>query len=59
MGIALGALLLAGGLYAFRNLALPTCPRCKSKKWDRKLCRPLLLCRRCATRVDAHGRIFN
>jgi hypothetical protein len=59
MGIVLTALVLTVGFVAFRILAVPACPRCKAKKWDRKLCRPLLLCRRCATRIDAHGRVFN
>jgi hypothetical protein len=59
MGIVLGTLLLTGGFVGFRYLSVPACPRCKSKKWDKKLCRPLLLCRRCSTRVDAHGRVLN
>jgi hypothetical protein len=35
------------------------CPRCKSREWDRKLCAPLLFCRRCATRVDSQGHAYN
>jgi len=42
-----------------RRYATPSCPRCKSRAWDRRLCAPLLFCRRCATRVDAEGRVYN
>lgn len=59
MEILLGALVLTLGLFVVRYLAGPACPRCGGHKWDRKRCRPLLLCRRCATRIDAHGRAFN
>lgn len=46
-------------MFGVRLLTVPACPRCGSKKWDRKLCKPLLLCRRCATRIDHQGRVFN
>lgn len=46
------------GLLA-RRYAAPACPRCKGREWDRKLCRPLLFCRRCATRIDVDGRVYN
>lgn len=49
---------LAAG-WALRRLTSPTCPRCRHRDWDRKLCAPLLFCRHCATRIDAHGRTFN
>lgn len=42
-----------------RRYATPSCPRCHRREWDRKLCAPLLFCRRCATRVDAQGRTYN
>jgi hypothetical protein len=49
---------LAVGL-GVRRYATPSCPRCKGREWDRRLCAPLLFCRRCATRVDAQGRVYN
>ncbi|WP_420126913.1 hypothetical protein [Longimicrobium sp.] len=52
----LGALALGLGV---RHYSTPACPRCKRREWDRKLCAPLLFCRRCATRVDSQGRIYN
>ncbi|HEX8395591.1 MAG TPA: hypothetical protein VF665_24780 [Longimicrobium sp.] len=55
-------LVLAGAaalLPAGRHLMTPPCPRCRRKKYDRSVCRPLLLCRRCATRVDSMGRAHN
>ena len=51
-----GAALAALGL---RRYMTPSCPRCRSKQWDRKLCQPLLFCRRCATRIDTEGRVYN
>ncbi|HYW12292.1 MAG TPA: hypothetical protein VE871_10045 [Longimicrobium sp.] len=42
-----------------RRYMTPNCPRCKNREWDRKLCAPLLFCRRCATRVDGEGRVYN
>lgn len=42
-----------------RRYATPPCPRCRGREWDRKLCAPLLFCRRCATRIDSHGRAYN
>ncbi|HEX6367984.1 MAG TPA: hypothetical protein VF006_03560 [Longimicrobium sp.] len=50
--------LLAAGLGVRRYTTRP-CPRCKSREWDRKLCAPLLFCRRCATRIDSQGRVYN
>jgi hypothetical protein len=44
---------------AVRHYVTPSCPRCRNRAWDRKLCAPLLFCRRCATRVDSHGRAYN
>lgn len=46
-------------LLGVRRYTTPSCPRCKSREWDRKLCAPLLFCRRCATRIDSQGRAFN
>jgi hypothetical protein len=37
----------------------PACPRCRARKYDRYACKPLLLCLRCATRVDSSGRTYN
>ena len=59
MGILVATIVIAGAALGIRQLTVPACPRCGSKKWDRKLCRPLLLCRRCATRIDQQGRVFN
>jgi hypothetical protein len=59
MGIFVVTLVLTGAVFGIRQMVAPTCPRCGSKKWDRKLCRPLLLCRRCATRIDHQGHVFN
>jgi len=59
MGILAGAIVLGVGWWVIRQVMAPACPRCKAKKWDRKLCYPLLLCRRCATRADQHGRVYN
>lgn len=42
----------AGAYAGYRRWLIPSCPGCGAKKWDRKLCRPLLFCRRCAARVD-------
>ena len=59
MTVILGLAAFTGvGLLARRYLT-PACPRCKCREWDRKLCQPLLFCRRCATRIDAHGRVYN
>ena len=46
-------------LLGVRRYTTPSCPRCRSREWDRKLCAPLLFCRRCATRIDSQGRAFN
>ena len=56
--IVVGAAVVGMGTYLGRLLLLPACPRCKSRRWDRKLCAPLLFCRRCATRVDFQGRTY-
>jgi hypothetical protein len=54
------ALVLVLGLAAMsRRFFSPPCPRCRSREWDRKLCAPLLFCRKCATRMDAQGRAYN
>jgi hypothetical protein len=59
MTVILGLAAVAGiGLLARRYLT-PPCPRCKCREWDRKLCQPLLFCRRCATRIDSQGRVYN
>ncbi|HEU0013645.1 MAG TPA: hypothetical protein VFQ45_08165 [Longimicrobium sp.] len=50
---------LAGVAFAVRQALRPTCPRCRGRKWDRELVKPLLLCRRCATRIDRQGRVYN
>jgi hypothetical protein len=44
--------------YAARHFLTPTCPSCRGRAWDRKLCRPMLLCRRCATRILPPQRLF-
>ena len=59
MEILAGAGVLGAGWLIARWFLIPTCPRCKARKWDRKLCYPLLLCRRCATRCDVQGRVYN
>jgi hypothetical protein len=46
-------------LWAVRRVTTPGCPRCGARDWDRKLCAPLLLCRRCASRVDRQYRLCN
>lgn len=51
---AVGASVLAG-----RRALTPRCPRCRSKEWDRRLCAPLLLCQRCASRIDHAGKLYN
>jgi hypothetical protein len=56
LGLATGAGAVA---YAGRQLMTPRCPRCRGKDWDRKLCAPLLMCRRCATRIDHAGKLYN
>ena len=59
MSIIAAVLVLVAGGFVIRQFATPICPRCKARRWDRKLCAPLLLCRRCATRADYHGRVYN
>ena len=56
LAIAAAVIVLALGL---RHLMTPRCPRCSARKWDRKLCRPLLFCRSCATRCDSQMRVYN
>jgi ribosomal protein L37AE/L43A len=51
---AAGMAVLAG-----RRALTPRCPRCRSKEWDRRLCAPLLFCRRCASRIDHAGKLYN
>lgn len=59
MTLILGvAAVMAGGV-ALRRYMTPSCPRCRGREWDRRLCAPLLFCRRCATRIDTHGRVYN
>jgi len=45
--------------FVVRRLTTPRCPRCSARKWDRKLCQPLLFCRACATRCDSQMRVYN
>ena len=59
MLLYLSVLALVLTAFLVRRVVTPPCPRCRSKKWDRSLCQPLLFCRRCATRIDAHGRVYN
>jgi hypothetical protein len=59
MTLVLGLAAALGAGFVARRYLSPACPRCKSREWDRKLCAPLLFCRRCATRVDAQGRVYN
>lgn len=59
MTFVAAAVLIGFAGLGVRQLMIPSCPRCKAKSWDRKLCRPLLFCRKCATRVDQHGRAYN
>jgi hypothetical protein len=53
-----GILAAALGFGAWRA-RYPNCPRCGSRRWDRKLCHPLLFCRKCATRCDMQGLTYN
>jgi hypothetical protein len=55
--IAISAVVLAA--FALRRVLTPRCPRCSARKWDRKLCRPLLFCRACSTRCDTNLRVYN
>jgi hypothetical protein len=59
MTYLMAMVLVAGVVAISRRFLSPSCPRCKSREWDRKLCAPLLFCRRCATRIDAEGRVCN
>jgi len=54
-GIIIGSIVLVAGWRRYN----PPCPTCGARKWDRKLCHPLLLCRRCAQRIDRAGRKYN
>ncbi|WP_420126228.1 hypothetical protein [Longimicrobium sp.] len=47
------------GAWVLRHYMTPSCPRCRHRNWNRKLCAPLLFCRTCATRIDQHGRTYN
>ena len=57
MLLGLSAVLALG--LGVRRYTTPLCPRCKRREWDRKLCAPLLFCRRCSTRVDSQGHAYN
>lgn len=59
MTYLLGLALLLAVAAVSRHYLTPSCPRCRCREWDRKLCAPLLFCRRCATRVDGEGRVYN
>jgi len=59
MTLILGLAAAVGIAVLARRYLKPACPRCKGREWDRKLCAPLLFCRRCATRVDSEGRVYN
>jgi hypothetical protein len=59
MTYLLAAAALIGVMILSRRLMSPSCPRGRNKEWDRKLCAPLLFCRRCATRIDGEGRVYN
>ena len=59
MTLILGLSAAAALLLLVRRYTTPPCPRCRGREWDRKLCAPLLFCRRCATRIDAQGRAYN
>jgi hypothetical protein len=59
MTVILGLSAAAAVVLALRHYSTPACPRCRNRSWDRKLCAPLLFCRRCATRVDSQGRVYN
>jgi hypothetical protein len=55
----LGVVAFVALAFVVRRVTTPACPRCRSKDWDRKLCAPMLFCRRCATRVDVHLQLYN
>lgn len=59
MSFLLGLSAVAAVVFSVRHYSTPVCPRCRRREWDRKLCAPLLFCRRCATRVDSQGRTYN
>jgi hypothetical protein len=59
MALLTALVLATGALLLLRRYSAPACPRCRGREWDRKLCAPLLFCRRCATRIDAEGRAYN
>jgi hypothetical protein len=59
MTLILGLSAVVALLLLVRRYMTPACPRCRSREWDRRLCAPLLFCRRCATRIDSHGRVYN
>ena len=59
MTLILGLAAASGAGLLARHYMTPHCPRCKNREWDRKLCAPLLFCRRCATRIDAQGHAYN
>lgn len=59
MTLILGVALATVAVLLARRYLTPPCPRCRGREWDRKLCAPLLFCRRCATRIDSQGRVYN
>lgn len=59
MTLVLGMSAVLAVVLGVRRYTTPPCPRCRAREWDRKLCAPLLFCRRCATRVDAQGHAYN
>lgn len=59
MTLVLGLSAVLAVVLVVRHYMTPSCPRCKRREWDRKLCAPLLFCRRCATRIDSQGRVYN
>jgi hypothetical protein len=54
-----GLAVVGVSVLAGRRVLTPRCPRCRSKEWDRRLCAPLLFCRRCASRIDHTGKLYN
>lgn len=59
MTLILGLAAATGVGLLVRRYMTPLCPRCKCREWDRRLAAPLLFCRRCATRIDVQGRVYN
>jgi hypothetical protein len=59
MTYLLAAAAVFAAAFLTRHFTTPTCPRCRARSWDRRLCAPLLFCRKCATRIDSEGRVYN